>query len=261
MYEFQSMSRSVGNTSNVTSLQGGSAGQVAYQSAPSTTAFAGPGTLGQVLTSNGASAPTFQTASPGAVSPTYMIFSSGSGTYTPTAGVSYIIVEAVGGGGGGGRAASSTVGWGGNGGGYLKVKFAVGTYSYSVGAAGTGSSTNGVSGSNGGNTTFSTLVAPYGDGGNYDASGTNAGPLAPTTTGAVTVIAALPGGIGYGGGSSVGNLNSGGSSFFAPRTPMCVATFGSFKNATGYGGGGGGTAGGITAGNGSAGRIIVTEYY
>jgi hypothetical protein len=46
------------------SLTGGTTGQVPYQSAPSTTAFTGPGTAGQVLTSNGAAAPTYQ--APGA---------------------------------------------------------------------------------------------------------------------------------------------------------------------------------------------------
>ena len=42
-------------------LAGGTAGQVPYQSAPGVTAFAGPGTSGQFLTSNGTSAPTWTT--------------------------------------------------------------------------------------------------------------------------------------------------------------------------------------------------------
>lgn len=57
------MSRSVGNVSTANSLVGGVAGQIPYQSAPDTTEYAGPGTAGQVLTSNGAGAPTFQTPS------------------------------------------------------------------------------------------------------------------------------------------------------------------------------------------------------
>ena len=44
---------------SVAGLTGGTAGQVPYQSAPSTTSFAGPGTTGQVLTSNGTAAPTY----------------------------------------------------------------------------------------------------------------------------------------------------------------------------------------------------------
>lgn len=42
-------------------LQGGTAGVVPYQSAPNTTLFTAVGTVGQVLTSNGAAAPTWET--------------------------------------------------------------------------------------------------------------------------------------------------------------------------------------------------------
>jgi hypothetical protein len=42
-------------------LAGGTAGQLVYQSAANTTAFAGPGTAGQVLTSGGTGAPTYVT--------------------------------------------------------------------------------------------------------------------------------------------------------------------------------------------------------
>jgi len=44
-----------------TNIANGTAGQIVYQSAPSTTAFAGPGTSGQALVSNGATAPAFGT--------------------------------------------------------------------------------------------------------------------------------------------------------------------------------------------------------
>jgi hypothetical protein len=43
------------------SIAAGAANQVLYQSASSTTAFAGPGTSGQILTANGSGVPTFQT--------------------------------------------------------------------------------------------------------------------------------------------------------------------------------------------------------
>lgn len=45
--------------STATNLAGGTAGQVPYQVSPGVTGFTGPGTLGQVLTSNGTSAPTY----------------------------------------------------------------------------------------------------------------------------------------------------------------------------------------------------------
>jgi hypothetical protein len=44
-------------------LAGGTAGQVPYQSAPGVTLFAGPGTSGQVLVSNGISGPSFEDTS------------------------------------------------------------------------------------------------------------------------------------------------------------------------------------------------------
>jgi hypothetical protein len=48
-----------GSISSASNLAGGTAGQLAYQSAPGTTAFAGPGTAGQLLVSAGASAPVY----------------------------------------------------------------------------------------------------------------------------------------------------------------------------------------------------------
>lgn len=48
-------------------LQGGTAGQIPYQTAPDTTSFITNGTTGQVLTSNGSSAPTWQTPTNGTV--------------------------------------------------------------------------------------------------------------------------------------------------------------------------------------------------
>jgi len=49
-----------GAVSSATNLQGGTAGAIPYQSAPDTTQFV-TGTSGQILTSNGTSAPSFQT--------------------------------------------------------------------------------------------------------------------------------------------------------------------------------------------------------
>lgn len=252
------MSRSVGNTPDVTSLQGGTAGQVAYQSAPSTTAFAGPGTSGQVLTSNGASAPTFQTVSAGAVSPTYQIFSSGSGTYTPPATASYLIVEMVGGGGGGGRSTGGFAGWGGNGANYLKVKFPKGTYSYTVGAAGNGGASNGATGADGTASTFSTLSASGGAGGQQDPVSSNSSQPASTTTGATQVLLDIRGQVGASGVSSPIQTSQGGASFLSTGSTssgyevyLCY----------GYGGGGHGSRSGYTAREGTVGRIIITEYY
>jgi hypothetical protein len=77
-----------------------------------------PETATYVLTSNGASAqPTFQPASGGSAFQSVNIQTfTASGTYTPTAGMKYCIIEAVGGGGGsssgtnGGNGGNTTVG-------------------------------------------------------------------------------------------------------------------------------------------------------
>ena len=49
----------VGSISTATNLTGGTAGQVPYQTAPGATSFYGPGTAGNVLVSNGTTAPSY----------------------------------------------------------------------------------------------------------------------------------------------------------------------------------------------------------
>jgi hypothetical protein len=48
-----------GTITTATNIAGGTAGQLVYQSAPGTTTFAGPGTAGQLLVSNGTSGPQY----------------------------------------------------------------------------------------------------------------------------------------------------------------------------------------------------------
>ena len=256
------MSRSVGNTPDVTSLQGGTAGQVAYQSAPSTTAFAGPGTSGQVLTSNGASAPTFQTVSAGAVSPTYRVYSSGSGTYTSPVGCSYIIVEMVGGGGAGARAAGSYAAGGGGGGAYGKIKYTAGSYSYSVGAATSSTTTDGTSGSNGNNTTFGSRTA-QGGGGGLATQGGYAGTISGSGG---TLLLEVIGSIGGCQNAAQTMTSAGGGSFWSGSVFPTSATFSSSGGQSWGGGGSGSNYSGAgnplgAGGPGKAGQIIITEYY
>jgi hypothetical protein len=52
-----------GNATTATNLAGGTAGQISYQTAPGLTGFAGPGTAGQILVSNGAAAPVYTNTS------------------------------------------------------------------------------------------------------------------------------------------------------------------------------------------------------
>ena len=48
-----------GTATTATNIAGGTAGQIAYQTAPGATGFAGPGTAGQILVSAGAAAPSY----------------------------------------------------------------------------------------------------------------------------------------------------------------------------------------------------------
>lgn len=52
-----------GSASSANNITGGSAGQLLYQSAPSTTGFVGPGTAGQILVSSGTNSPVYFTTS------------------------------------------------------------------------------------------------------------------------------------------------------------------------------------------------------
>jgi hypothetical protein len=61
-----------GKATLATSIDGGAAGNVPYQSATGTTAFVTNGTAGQVLTSNGSSAPSWQAVTP-TVHPMFII--------------------------------------------------------------------------------------------------------------------------------------------------------------------------------------------
>ena len=71
-----------GTAATATNLASGSAGTIPYQSASGTTAMLAAGTSGQVLTSNGSSAPTWSPASGGATK----TISNKTGAYTVVAG-------------------------------------------------------------------------------------------------------------------------------------------------------------------------------
>lgn len=207
-----------------------SAGAVVYSDADSQELTA-VGNSGEVLRSNGTSAPAFATISSLTTAPTVQRFTSGSGTYTTPAGVKYIIVTVIGGGGGG--QASNTSGWGN-------------------------------AGNTGNNSTFGTslLTANGGAGGNItgglggvftvNAPAVNIGSMNGGAGGAGTVKSTSNNGpTGFGGGSPY--LGGGGSS-----TIGNVAGLNAITNSGGGGGGAGladGTAGQVGAGGGAGGGI------
>jgi hypothetical protein len=183
-----------------------------------------------------------------------------NGTYTPTAGMLYCIVEAVGGGGGAGSSGTTTR-WGGGGGGgeYVRSRLTAAQIGASkavtIGAGGTG----GVSGNgaDGGDTSLGILVvATKGLGGIANAgSGSLGGDGGSGGTGDFKT----PGQAGQPGTAVSGVYSgAGGSSYlgFGGR-PVISAGAGSAGQNYGAGGSGGNNGNG---GAGSSGVIIITEY-
>lgn len=204
-----------------------------------------------------------------------------TGTYTPTTGMIYCLVECLGGGGAGGGATmtgvgQSSVGGGGGAGEYARAIFNAATIgaseSVTIGAAGAASS--GASGGNGGNTSVgSTLISAFGGGGGTTAaasSGEITGASGAGGTGGTGPAGylATPGGPGFFGLGVASNLfafsgqgsnsqyGSGGAGFVVQNPG---------NNALGYGAGGSGGANGesqsaVSGGNGTAGIVIITEF-
>lgn len=214
----------------------------------------------------------------------------GTGTYTPTAGTTRILVELVGGGGGGGcvvsngTAGNKGAGAGGSGGAYAKVLYIVGTagISYFIGTGGLGATVV-APGGNGTASTFSTgasmLTSPGGSGGGSVSTGLNGGFLitqggfnAVLPTGPSSILVAV-GGAGSPGitmSNTVATSGSGGSSFFGGGgygfTNAGVGPAeGNGNVGLSYGSGGGGalmntSTGTFIGGAGANGVLYITEF-
>ncbi|MBN5207756.1 phage tail protein [Serratia marcescens] len=208
-----------------------------------------------------------------------------SGTYTPTPGTQYVIVEAVGGGGGGGGCATPSSGTvsaaaGGNSGTYGKGKYTInGNVAVTVGTGGAGGiasdTTSGATiGEAGGDTKFGTLLTcPGGNSGlasNSFQIPNICQSIPPKTlqpTGAnIASIDGESGGNGFALGAGISGkggsnpLGSGGASVGASGSNSVKGNDGS-----GYGSGGSGAFAGPSAqgkngGNGAPGLVIVWEF-
>lgn len=237
----------------------------------------GVGTSGQLLTSSGAAAlPTWKSYS------TNIQIFTGSGTYTPTSGMLYCIVECVGGGGGGGGctagAANYAVGGGGGSGSYARSSVSAATIGASqtvtIGAAGSAGSSAGGNGGAGGDTSVGSLVIGKGGSGGLfttASSATNnvaaggAGGIAGTGTITVVGRPGKPGrqyitdNLSNGGDGGDSLYGSGGIGAITGQ----IASGSTRVAPTGYGAGGDGGAvnNASQAGDaGTAGLVIVTEF-
>ena len=238
------------------------------------------GTAGYVLTANSGAPPSWKSVgSDGAFSSINVQTFTTSGTYTPTSGMVYCIVEAVGAGGGGGGAPSTSttqvsVGGGGGGGSYARLVADAATIGSSqtvtVGSGGTAGSSSGGNGTTGGTTSLGSLcIAPGGSGGGGGSASTSnassAGAGGIIGTGTLTT-AGNPGNFGFSNYTIFASSfpGSGGSSFFGGAAVASLAVSSTGASGTTGGGGAGGGNGpnqsGVTGGAGGNGLVIITEY-
>jgi hypothetical protein len=232
----------------------------------------GVGTSGQVLTSNGSGTlPTWQAGGAGAVITVAIQTFTTSGTYTPTSGMIYCIIECQGGGGGGGgtNGVSQVSAGGGGSGGYSRGVFSssmIGaSQTVTIGSGGAGSPAS--TGGTGGTSSVGSLIScTGGTGGIVISTGTTVlGGTGGSGSGGSINIVGGKGGASFASGSA--NFGGAGSnSLLGFGGVGLVNSSGAAGNAaTGYGaGGGGGSAGSPSSnqpgGNGSGGIVIITEF-
>ncbi len=253
----------------------------------------GTGASGEVLTSYGAGAlPSFQAAAGGGgfTSIVSQVFTS-SGTFLPTSGLSFAIIEVCGGGGGGGGCdvfvsvtGAITVGGGGGGGGYSREIVTAATIGASqtvtIGAGGAGGAPGINAGAAGGTTSVGSIISATGGAGGAarvinGTSATALGGAGGVGSGGNFNITGEPGFTGLSGQENAvygfGISGKGGNSYFSGGGAAVVAQIfvTSFNGnaGTNYGGGGSGavnfdtTAGTSKAGgDGAGGIVVITEY-
>jgi len=209
-----------------------------------------------------------------------------SGTYTPTSGMAYCVIELVGGGGGGGGVAATTsnsgAGGGGGAGSYAWLMATAATIGASkavtIGAGGAGGSAGANAGSAGGDTSVGVLcIGKGGSGGGFsNVAGSVFGGAGGAGGVAGTGTNPLPGNYGFPGMGAINATSSpphgggGGGSFFGGGAQGPAVTSGGTATAgnaatANTGGGGSGAAGynaaGTAAGGaGGSGYVRITEY-
>jgi hypothetical protein len=284
------ITRSLTMASNL-AVQAGSGNRVMTLS--TSTGQVGPindGTSGQVLTTNGSGSLSWTTVSGGGgtVIAVQKYDTAVAFTYTPTAGMKYVIIELLGGGGGGGGSASNGIGQasaggGGGGGAYAKILLTAAQVGVSI-AGVVGNRGTGQSGSNDGNdgqnTTLSVTGGTWTLGGGKGGKGSPAGTrtetqksLGGTVFSGFGYIIYTSEGQGGENGCSVGTTfafgGKGGDSMLGDGgIPVKCTQSGSSTSlqfASGMGAGGAGAASyengtNFTGGNGTTGIAIFTEF-
>ena len=203
-----------------------------------------------------------------------------SGTYTPTPGMKYCVIECVGGGGGGGgtstcNASQISVGGGGASGTYAHVVASAATIgsaqSVTIGNGGAAGAAGGGTGGSGTQTNLGTICVVPGGSGGYGSVATvgflvvSGGPSAFSGTGDY-IVASRSGASGIGNSQIIYGLGGqGGDSALSGCQGVVTNTFSAGIAGVAYGGGGSGavTCNSLTqqiGGVGATGIVIVTEY-
>ena len=150
-----------GSNANLTASNGG----IVYSTASEMAILAGTATAGLALLSGASTTPSWSTSAPITKVNVQLVTAAGAGTYTPTTGMQYVIIEAQAGGASGGGAAATgaaelAVAGGGGGGEYIRAFFTAAqigaSKAYVVGAGGAAPAAGNNPGNNGSNTTFNT---------------------------------------------------------------------------------------------------------
>jgi hypothetical protein len=201
------------------------------------------------------------------VKPPQVVVFTGDGTWTKDAGLKYVVVEVQAGGGGSGGVSDNDDGSGGGGGGYSKkliLASALGaTEAVTVGAAGTAGASTPTAGGDGGASSFGAHATTTGGGGS-DVSGGTAGAGGTGASGDIN-ITGQSGGPGGGNDGTAGGVRNGhGGNSILGFGAICAGG-GAGVSGTGYGAGASGAVTGtstnVGGAAGTAGIIIVTEYY
>jgi hypothetical protein len=263
-------------------------GALTYSTATHTfgcNASAGTGTVTSISAGTGISVSPSPITSTGTITNTGVVtvkkqvFTS-SGTYTPSTGMVFAVIECVGGGGGGagGPLTATGIGSGGGGGsgGYSRTLATAATVGASkavtIGTAGTGGATGTTNGGAGGSSSVGTIcIANGGGGGVQNGAGIGGSGGAGATAGTGDIALSGNGGL-SGNGTSLANITGiagqGASGHFGGGPPGVVATATTINGTSaaansGAGGNGGlsaNTSSGATGGNGGSGLVLITEY-
>ncbi len=259
-----------GTAASLTASNGG----IVYSNASALAILAGTATAGLALLSGASTTPTWSIAKPITQIAVQRITASGAGTYTPTAGMVYVIVcaQAAGGGGGGcitSSAAQFALSAAGGGGEYIEAVFQSsdigGSKGYVVGTKGSKGAAGNHAGTAGTNTTFNTTwVIATGGALGAAGAGSAAGsqyfqvPGAGATGGSVatgTLIKAINGGA-FGpasAGTTQALVSQGGNAGSGQSTYAPLLTGTTFAGINGTLGSGGSGAGSFNAGTQQAG--------